>query len=139
MITALLTVAGCVALALYVWKVLWPGMRENFQQLARSEHQLGPVKFWGLMAFTVGFIGLFAWLATRLDYPNAYDHRCSGRGCLFQDIYYSPLLLRTHRWDELALFICLALLPASLVAAGIYALVRKLRGTKFSIYSDPQE
>ena len=124
---------------LYFGKVLWPDMRNIFVDLRDSERQLGPLKFTAIMLATLGVIGLFAWLATRLDFPNAYGHPCNGRGCLIHDIWYSPLLLRTHHWDEVMLFLFFWTLPASAVAAGIYALVRKLRGTKLSLYSDETE
>lgn len=135
----LFTVALIAVVAFMWWKFTWPGTRDDIRELAASERKLGPLKFSLVTAGGAGFIGLFAWLAVRLDYPDSYGHPCDGRGCLFHDIRYSTALLRTHHWDEVLLFIFLWLLPATMVAAGIYALLRKLRTTKLSLYSDPTE
>ncbi|MCA1653238.1 MAG: hypothetical protein ABR588_03975 [Sphingomicrobium sp.] len=139
MTQTIITILAVIAFGAFCWFIIWPQMRDSYRQLADSERKLGPVKFTALMAGTLAFIGVFVWLPVRLDYPDSYGHPCHGRGCLFHDIYCSPVLLHAHRWDEISLFVLLWILPATLVAVGFIVLARKLRGTKLSFYADDAE
>lgn len=121
------------------WFVIRPQIRDGFRQMAESRRKMGSTKFAATMIGTFSFIGLWTWLAFRLDYPDAYGHPCHGKSCFFHDIYYSPVLLHGHRWDEVALFTTLWTVPATLVFAAAVALKRKLKNTKFSLYSDDTE
>jgi len=108
-------------------------------ELKESYRKLGAARFWPLMAGTVAWIAVGASLAIALDFPDAYGSQCHGRGCFFSDLLHSPALLHRHSLAEIGLFLWLWSMPALVIAAFVYAGVRKLRSTKFSINSDPQE
>jgi len=138
MSAVLIGIAFVVGFGLLWWKFVWPDMVQNFQQMRESERKLGPVKFTAMMAGLFSWIGVFVWLAMRVNYPEAYGHPCNGRGCFFHDLWFSPLLLRTHHWDELMLFLWYWSMPVFVAGILIRTKFRKLRGMKFSFYADDE-
>ncbi|MBO9582269.1 MAG: hypothetical protein J7498_15385 [Sphingobium sp.] len=81
---------------------------------------VGPVRFWGMMISLIVFFGAWAgigvWLESRVGWPEAYGFQCGGRGCIFADIWHSPLLLGGNL-DELELFVWIWFLPTLFIGA----------------------
>jgi hypothetical protein len=84
------------------------------------------------------FIGFF-WLMGKLGWPESYGFTCRGKGCLLDDMWHSPALLRHHIPYELGLFMCIWMPAAAIIGPFAYRGLRKLRTTKLSLYSDEAE
>jgi len=99
----------------------WTGIPE----LKQSYRQLGAAKFLSLMAGVLAWIALLTWLSVKVDWPDAYGFHCSGRGCLFDDLWHSPALLQHGGIYADALFVCMwamIVIPAAFV---IWSKLRK--------------
>lgn len=111
--------------------VTWRYVRHLRMKLAGTRKSLGTFRFWVLVSGTVLFIMLFAmggiWLSEKIGWPEAYGFACHGRGCFFQDLANSPMLLRGGSAYELGLFALLWLFPAFLIGLLIYALFKRLK------------
>jgi hypothetical protein len=90
-----------------------------------------------LIAGVAWFVGDL-WLMEKLDWPDGYGFHCSGRGCFIDDMWHSPALLHHHSGYEVALFVCIWAPAAAIIGPFAYRGLRKLRGTKFSMYSDAE-
>jgi hypothetical protein len=108
-------------------------------ELKESYRKLGAFNFWATMICLFGWTSIGISLQRINNYPDAYGFQCSGRGCLYREIWNSPVLLRDPDAFEIGLFAWLWSMPATVVGALIYAAVRKLRSTDFSLYSDSKE
>jgi hypothetical protein len=126
------------AIVFVYFKFVFPREREKFRA-ASEQRKRDPVLFWA------SIVGMLAWLAIGLrlesitDFPDAYGFHCSGRGCLYREIWNSGVLLKDPDFYEICLFIWLWSLPAVVAGSLVYRGIKKLRTTKFSIYADPQE
>ena len=99
----------------------WTGIPE----LKESYHKLGAARFLTMMAGVLGWIGLGAWLSiTTPGWPDAYGSTCHGRGCLLDDLWYSPGLL-SGSWHEWALFAWLWSMPTLVAGTLVYALLMR--------------
>ena len=92
--------------------------------LSNSYRQLGPVRFWLIVLGTLTYIGVGAFLAVKLHYPQAYGSTCHSK-CFPEDYWFSPMLLRHGSLLEYLLFVWLWLLPALVIGVAIWSRLRK--------------
>jgi len=102
---------------------------------AKTYRKLGPVKFFGIMFGILAWVVIGTWLSISLDWPDAYGFHCSGRGCMFEDLWYSPRLIEAghHSLMEIGLFVWEWTLPAIFLGFLVWALVRILRKKRFKL------
>ncbi len=77
------------------------------------------------------YIGVGAGLSWVLGWPDRYGLHCHRRGCLFQDLWHSPSLLRGGTLLEYLLFAWLWLVPVigiGLLLLGLWDARRRSRG-----------
>ena len=81
-------------------------------------HTLGAARFFGiylaLIIYLMMFVWLLIWLSNETGWPEAYGSRCHGRGCWPNYLWHSFGLLRGATAHEIALFVVLWHLPATL-------------------------
>jgi hypothetical protein len=108
-----------------------PAMQRSFSRLAI---------FAIVIAYMVPLLAL--WSIT--DFPDSFGIHIAahGKAGLLENWYYSYLLIGRHQILDLLTFLWMWMpLAAILILVGQFAppMLRKLRGTKFSLYSDPLE
>jgi len=97
---------------------------KTFTDLAAMYRVVGPLRFvlvaGGLMGAIIGFAIVYAALAGRIGWPEAYGFSCS-RKCLFAHMWHSRKLLEGGSGAELALFAMIWFVPAlsGTVALGV--------------------
>jgi hypothetical protein len=100
-----------------------------FYQMKDLWETMGPVRFiaffGGLTACIVGLVIVHHWLAAKINWPEAYGFRCSGRGCLWIELGHSAALLRGASFYEVLLFLWLWLIPGSGALTAIVIVVRR--------------
>jgi hypothetical protein len=96
-------------------------------KIVQSYRTLGPGKFGSLMVALFAWIGVGAWLAMSLRWPDAYGFHCHGRGCFVEDLWYSPRLIAPgHRTlMEIGLFAWEWSLPGIPLGALAWSLMKK--------------
>lgn len=82
-----------------------PKWKENYKKL-------GPLRFWLTVGGVILWIALNVWIRITLHWPDHYGFRCHERGCFFEDMWYSPVLLKHGHPLEIALFMWIWALPA---------------------------
>jgi len=91
---------------------------------------VGPTAFLIIFAVALAWIPADLWLSSTLHWPESYGWRCvSGSNCWIGDMWHSLLLLRHHTPRELALFVCIWMIPAALSGIALVRL-RKARRPK---------
>lgn len=99
----------------------WTGIPE----LKQSYRTLGARRFWAMTTSVLAYIGIGVWLSMTVNgWPEKYGSSCHGRGCLIDELWYSPGLLNGG-WAEWMLFAWLWSMPGIVFAAFIYAFVTK--------------
>lgn len=92
-------------------------------------HAVGAVRYWtimvGTVVFCIGFGTLVWWLSEKTGWPDAYGFHCRGKGCLFIELWNSPLLLQNPNGYALALFATLWFIPATTGIAVTIILARR--------------
>jgi hypothetical protein len=111
---------------------------DNFYRLKDLYQQMGAVRFLlffgGLTLIIAAYAAVMAWLSGKNGWPTDYGFSCRGRGCLWVQLYHSPMLLRTGRLYELLLFAWLWLIPgATSIAISVILSKRWLLKRKNSI------
>ena len=77
---------------------------------------VNPAVFGIIIAVAIAWIPTDLWLSSKLDFPQGYGAPCiTGGACMVDALLYSPLLLRHHTPYELAMFVCVWMLPLALV------------------------
>lgn len=77
----------------------------------------------GTVVFIIALGVCQSWFSTQIGWPEAYGFQCYGRGCFFENLAHSSLLLRGGSASELGFFIVLWTIPACTAAVLIYLLV----------------
>lgn len=72
------------------------------------------------MGLTIALLGwglVYAWLAGKIGWPEAYGFQCRGRGCFWVELAETPRLLRAATLYELLLFAWIWFMPAATAIA----------------------
>lgn len=110
----------------------WSGIPE----LRESYRTLGPLRFWTIMGVLMAWLGGGVWLQVAVGWPEAYGFHCRGKGCLFTDIWHSPVLLHHGGLLEWLLFAHFMTLPGIFLVALVIVVRRKFRQRRPRIVND---
>jgi hypothetical protein len=102
-------------------------IREPLADMKRREAQEMPAWFIPALVGTLCWMGLFIWLAVEVNWPEAYGFRgaCVHRGCLFESVLRSPVLLKNPTSYSVALFAWFMATDGAIVAAVLYSVIRR--------------
>lgn len=104
-------------------------MRRRWSELRALRDGMPPGRFWsmvlGTVLFIMGYTGASMWLKDRIGWPERYGFSCNGRGCWLSDLRYSSRLLEAGSGEEWALFLLMWTLPAMLIVAAVYVLIKR--------------
>jgi FtsH-binding integral membrane protein len=102
-------------------------IREPLADMKRREAQEMPGWFIPGLAATFAWMGLFIWLAAKVNWPEAYGFRgaCVHRGCLTEAIIRSPVLLQHPTALSVALFAWFAVTGAAIAGTVLYFVALK--------------
>lgn len=102
-------------------------IREPLADIKRREAQEMPAWFIPALIGTLLWMGLFIWLAVKVNWPEAYGFRgaCAGRGCFIESVIRSPALLKHPTTYSAALFAWFMATEGAIVAAVLYSIIRK--------------
>lgn len=91
-------------------------------------------RFWsmivGMLLLVLGYAWAIMWLRERIGWPERYGFTCHGRGCWLFDLRYSSRLLEVGSGEEWGLFLLIWAIPALLVVAAAYALVKRMHSRR---------
>jgi hypothetical protein len=106
-----------------------PDDRHNGKRMSFMEgyRKIGSKKFWAIFLPVLAWIAVGIWLELRLHFPEDYGFTCTGKGCLYVEVWHSAVLLHQHpNLFEIVLFVWLWSWPVALVSALAYAIYRQL-------------
>lgn len=96
---------------------------QGFRDIAALFRQLGPlwftIIFGGFAAALIGYGIVFAMLADRIGWREAYGFSCRRR-CLFVDMWHSRKLLEGGTGAELTLFAMIWFVPVMVTLIGVF-------------------
>jgi hypothetical protein len=101
---------------------------------------VGPSRFVLIIVAALAWAAALIWLSDKVNWPDGYGFRCTGKGCWIDEMWHSGDLLRRHSIYEIALFLCIWGGPAAMFGGiFIYHRSRKLRDRQSSVFSNPVE
>jgi hypothetical protein len=73
---------------------------------------------WKSLVGTLAYIGALFWLKNLTGYPDSFGvhETCTGKGCIFDDWYYSYLFMERHRPLDVLVFVYMWAPLAALIA-----------------------
>ena len=115
------------------------GYRQDSFDPNAGERAVTPSKGrWKIIVGSLAYFGLLFWLKELTGFPDSFGvhETCTGKGCIFDDWYYSYVFMERHRPLDVVTFLYMWAPLAALIA---WFLLPRFRRANFSIYRKDNE